>query len=392
MDTLDQLTRISADMAVEIDSEPSVSAALAQFAPPDCVPGRSLTISDLPVQHACLPGGRTIPVLKTVLTSVCERNCNYCCFRSGRDTERFTFKPDELAKVVVQLHQQGVIRGTFLSSGVAGGGIRTQDRLIDTAEILRTKMGYRGYIHLKIMPGAERAQVERAMQLADRVSINLEGPNTRRLALLAPMKVFMEELLAPMRWVEEIRQTQPPHLGWNGRWPSTTTQFVVGAVGENDLELLQTTAYLTRNLHLARGYFSGFRPVDRTPFEERAPVNQVRVNRLYQASFLLRDYEFELEEMPFVGSGDLPLEVDPKLGWARQNLGEAPVEVNRANRRELLHIPGFGPKAVRSILEYRRRHPLHNIEDLKALGIQVNRAVPFILINGRRPAMQMALW
>ncbi|MCL4528609.1 MAG: hypothetical protein M1282_04270, partial [Chloroflexi bacterium] len=180
------------------------------------------------VHPAQLPNGQTIKLLKTLLTSACERDCFYCPFRAGRDFRRATFKPDEFANVFMELNRRGIAEGTFLSSGIAGGGIRTQDKLIDTAEILRNKLGFRGYIHLKIMPGAEKAQVERAMQLADRVSVNLEAPNTERLSRLAPHKQFLDELLQPLKWVEEIRKSVPSYKGWNGRWPSTTTQFVVG--------------------------------------------------------------------------------------------------------------------------------------------------------------------
>ncbi len=123
--------------------------------------------------------------------------------------------------------------GIFLSSGIAAGGANTQNKILDTAEILRKRLGFRGYMHLKIMPGAEKGQVERAMQFADRVSINLEAPNTDRLAKLAPHKVFLEELLQPLKWVEEIRRTQPAYKFWNGKYPSTVTQFVAGGSDES---------------------------------------------------------------------------------------------------------------------------------------------------------------
>jgi predicted DNA-binding helix-hairpin-helix protein len=256
---------------------------------------------------------------------------------------------------------------------------------------LRQKLKFQGYLHLKIVPGAERAQVERAMQLADRVSINLEGPNSQRLAALAPHKTFMEELLQPLRWVEEIRRTQPAHQGWNGRWPSSTTQFVVGGVGERDVELLGTTAALHQQVHLARPYFSGFNPVENTPLENQPPSNPRRQQRLYQASFLLRDYGFDLEEMPFNGHGDLPLDTDPKLAWARQNFGQAPLEINRADREQLLRIPGIGLKGVQAILKARCSTPLRSLNDLKALGIVPVRAAPFILLDGKRPDLQLEL-
>src|SRR5512146_2508665 len=147
------------------------------------------------VHPAVLPNGQHIKLLKTLLTSVCERDCYYCPFQAGRDFRRATFRPEEFARLFVDLTRKGIAEGVFLSSGVAGGGMRTQDRLLDAADIMRHKLGFRGYIHLKIMPGAERAQVERAMQLANRVSINLEAPNSERLARLAPHKEFFEELV-----------------------------------------------------------------------------------------------------------------------------------------------------------------------------------------------------
>ncbi len=277
------------------------------------------------VHPAHVPNGQTIKLLKTLLTSACERDCYYCPFRAGRDFRRATFKPEEFANVFIELNRKGIAEGTFLSSGIASGGMRTQDQLLDAADILRNKFGFRGYVHLKIMPGAEKAQVERAMQLADRVSVNLEAPNTNRLAKLAPHKLFLDELLRPLRWVEEIRKGQPAYKGWNGRWPSTTTQFVVGGADENDLELLATTAWLNKNVRLKRAYFSAFSPIADTPLENKTATNPLRARRLYQASFLLRDYGFDLEDMPFVDDGFLPLLLDPKLAWAQLNLKSGPL-------------------------------------------------------------------
>lgn len=347
---------------------------------------------ELPIYRAVMPGGRRIPLLKTMLTSACERDCNYCCFRAGRDCSRTTFQKEELAQAFMRLYQAKLVEGLFLSSGMAGGGIKTQDRLIAVAEILRFKLGFRGYLHLKIMPGAEKAQVERAMQLADRVSINLEAPNTYRLAALAPHKAFMDELLQPLRWVEQIRTSMPSHLGWNGHWPSSTTQFVVGGAGEHDIELLSTTEKLNQQVRLARAYYSGFNPVEGTPLENMPPVNPWRQHRLYQASFLLRDYAFNLEEMPFNPEGDLPLKTDPKQAWADQNLREGQVEINRAERIELLRVPGIGPKGANRIILARKQHRICSLDDLKALGIRPSRAAPYILLDGWKPPVQLSLF
>jgi predicted DNA-binding helix-hairpin-helix protein len=344
------------------------------------------------VHPAQLPNGKQIHLLKTLLSSACERDCYYCPFRAGRDFRRATFKPEEFANLFNKLHQAKSAEGIFLSSGIAAGGANTQNRILDTAEILRKRHGFRGYMHLKIMPGAERGQVERAMQLADRVSVNLEAPNTERLAKLAPHKMFFEELLQPLKWVEEIRRSQPAHKFWNGRYPSTVTQFVAGGADESDLELLTTTNWLTKNVRLKRAYFSAFHPISDTPLENKAAVDPLREHRLYQASFLLRDYGYDLEEMPFLQDGNLPLTTDPKLAWAQMNMADRPLEINRAEKRELLRVPGIGLKGVEAILSARRTGKLSDLSSLRKLGIVVARAAPFLLLNGRRPASQLSMF
>ncbi len=348
--------------------------------------------NDLAVYHAKLPNGKTIPLLKTLLTSACERNCYYCPFRAGRNYRRVTFKPEEMAQTFMDMYRAGLVEGLFLSSGIIGGGVKTQDKLLDTVTILRQKHRFRGYVHLKIMPGAEKGQVRTAMKLADRLSVNLEAPNDRRLAELAPKKEFVRELVTPLRWVEEIRQEEPGHLGWNGRWPSTATQFVVGGVDESDLELLSTAEYLHKQLKLTRVYYSNFSPVPDTPLENRPAANPWREHRLYQASFLFRDYNFDLEEMPFDPAGNLPLDTDPKLAWAYANLRENPVEVNRASRQELLRVPGIGPKGAEVIMAARRRGTLGEVRHLQQIGVQTRRLKPFVLLDGKRPTYQLPLF
>ena len=344
------------------------------------------------VHPAVLPNGQKIKLLKTLLSSACELDCFYCPFRSGRDFRRVSLQPEEFARLFSLLTHKGITEGIFLSSGLTGGGILTQDKLLDTADILRYKLGFRGYIHLKVMPGSERSQVERAMQLADRVSVNLEAPNTQRLAKLAPHKQYIDELLQPLRWMDEIRRTQPAHLGWKGHWPSSVTQFVAGGAGESDLELLSSTQYLYRKLGLKRIYFSRFNPIPNTPLENQAPTPMIREYRLYQASFLLRDYGFEVEELPFETNGLLPVQQDPKLAWAQNNIFEQPIEINNAERHMLLRIPGIGLKSADAILRMRKQTKIGDMSVLTKIGITVDRAAPFLLLNGRRPAFQPSLF
>ena len=346
----------------------------------------------LGVTEVHLPNGKMMPLLKTMMTTACERNCHYCPFRAGRSkTRRVTFRPDEMARAFLDMRRAGAVDGLFLSSGIIGGGTRAQDKLLDTVEIVR-RAGYRGYIHLKIMPGAERDQVLRAAQLADRLSINLEAPTPARLAALAPKKQFAEELLTPLRWLEEIRRDRPPHENVLGRWPSSVTQFVVGVVGESDLELLGATQHLMRTASLKRAYYSAFHPVVDTPLENHPAEDPWREHRLYQASFLFRDYGFDLEEMPFDAAGRLPLDTDPKRAWAVANLRESPVEVNRADREALLRVPGIGPKGAEAILRARRQATLREVGDLRRIGVRTKDIEPFVLLDGRRPEYQLRLF
>jgi predicted DNA-binding helix-hairpin-helix protein len=385
MDAVDTLKLLASQMSFEADGEPRISSS-----PPACFSPKERDQAF--VHPAQLPNGKKIMLLKTLLSSACERNCYYCPFRAGRDFRRATFKPDEFAGLFNKMNQGGLAEGVFLSSGLAGGGVRTQDKLLDTAQILRKKYQYRGYLHLKIMPGAEKDQVYRAMQLADRVSVNLEAPNTERLAKLAPQKTFFEELLQPLKWVEEFRRTVPASKFWNGRWPSTVTQFVAGGSDESDLELLTMTNWLNKNVRLKRAYFSAFHPIPDTPLENKPAVDPIREHRLYQASFLLRDYGFDLEDLPFTVEMNLPLHTDPKQAWAQMYLINTPIEINKAGKRELIRVPGIGLKGADAIISVRKSTQLRDLSSLKKLGIVAERAAPYVLLAGRKADKQMTLF
>lgn len=346
----------------------------------------------IPIHLAAVPGGRRFPLLKVMLTTACEHNCFYCPFRAGRNHRRVTFQPDELAHTIIRTHSAGLIERVFLSTGIFNGGANTQNKLLDTAVILRKKLDYHGYLHIKIMPGAEHGQVLQAMRLADRISTNLEAPNPPRLNTLAPEKDFERELLRPLRWAHELRRSTSSRQGWQGRWPSTTTQFVVGAAGESDLELLSTVEYLFRQLRLMRVYFEAFSPVHDTPMESHPPENVVRQQRLYEASFLLRDYGFDLDELPFTLDGKLPLHKDPKQAYADQELRAAPIELNIADRDSLLRVPGIGPQTADRLLTLRRQGRLRDLDLLRSQHLISERSAPYILLDGKQPTHQPKLF
>ncbi len=338
------------------------------------------------ISNVMTPKG-PMPVLRTMMTTACERNCFYCPFRAGRSSaERLTFQPDEMAAGFLRIQKAGLVDGLFLSSGIVGGSVKAQDKIIDTAEILRKQQNYGGFIHLKVMPGAEFEQVRRAMQLADRVSVSLEGATQGRLAQLAPQKKFWDELMQRLLWMEQIQREERVRA-------SSVTQFVVGAVGDTDLELISLSEKLYQQAGLRRVYFSSFFPVPDTPFENLPPASSKRQHRLYQASFLLRDYNWETEDIGFGADQNLRLDVDPKQAWADLYLRGAPVELNRADRQTLLRVPGIGPKSADRILRARRQGRLTDLKELRALGMpSPHKAAPYVLLNGRQPTHQMALF
>ena len=354
------------------------------------------------VSHLTTPDGQRKPIFKVLQTSACENDCRYCAFRAGRDFRRAHLTPDELALSFDQMYRAGVVEGMFLSSGVMGT-TRTMDEMLATTELARQKYGFRGYIHLKLLPGAEPAQIARAIELADRVSVNLEGPTAERLAFLAPRKE-LANLLGPLRTAAEIIRRDhtpdpsPGKRGETGRGNrfgnarlGISTQFVVGPAGESDRELLATSQMLYRQAGLARAYYSAFSPLKDTPLEHLTPTHPTREFRLYQADWLLRYYNFAAAELPFDADGRLSQEIDPKAAWAQVHPERFPVEVNRAPLGELLRVPGIGPFSARAIVQARRQGSLRELGDLRKLGARAERAAPYVTLGGRRPPYQMPL-
>src|SRR5437588_3796740 len=348
------------------------------------VPYQSRSLAEC-ITNVSTPTGKR-PILKTMLTTACERNCHYCPFRAGRSKmKRMTFTPDELASGLDTMQRAGQVQGMFLSSGIIKGSVITQDKILDTAEIIRNRYQYQGYLHLKVMPGIEYEQLYRLMQLADRVSVNLEGPTQERLDALAPKKDFQRELLSMLQLAEQIRRTHPYE-----KLAGTVTQFVVGAVGDTDQELLSLSNRLYQRYGLTRAYYSGFSPVIQTPFENLPATDPLREHRLYQASFLLRDYGWGVEDLPFMNDGNLQLELDPKRAWAEMHLRSDPIDIMKASRKQLLRVPGIGPVGADAILRARRLGRLTELSHLRQLNIRApEQAVPYILLDGRKAAIQM---
>lgn len=329
------------------------------------------------IYNASCGGGHTIPLLKTLLTSRCTGGCRYCAIRSPRDVRRATATPDEMARTFEQMLTASLVRGIFLSSGIYPDAITAMDRLIDTAAILRRKLSYRGYLHLKVLPGAEAGQVEAAARLSSRISVNLEAPTRERVRALAPGKSTTRLLRDQLDTLGDLaRHGSLPRSGW-------TTQFVVGPAGESDGELLRTSERLYRGRALRRAYYSRFDPVAGTPLEGHEPTATVRQHRLYQADSLMRWYGFTTDELCLDDRGNLPTECDPKAAWAVRHPERFPVEVNEAEPPVLLRVPGLGPKAVRRIVQARREGRIDDVTKLRQLGASPRRCAGFVTLVGK---------
>jgi len=397
MDAAEKLRVLISDAAFECEGGKSASARAVQQ-----LKEQRLRES---IYHAKVPGG-TMPLLKTLLTNACIKNCAYCPIAAYCDHRVVSFKPDEMARLFMAMHKAGLVNGLFLSSGVVRDPDTTQELLNDTAKILRTRYGFRGYIHLKVMPGASLEAIKEAARWANRISVNAEAPNEQRLKAIAPDKSFQSEMLPTlkriaeiitqrrMEWLERQGVVQRIGRGWLADLDelasvptppvlSSTTQFVVGAAGESDKELLQTVVQFYRQFQLGRAYFSAFRPICGTKMEDAPAETPVREHRLYQADFLLRRYNFELDELPFDEQGNLPRDVDPKLAWALRHPERFPVEVTKAEREELLRVPGIGPETAERIVKARKEGTLLTAEDLQRLGVRLKRAAPFLTLRGK---------
>jgi predicted DNA-binding helix-hairpin-helix protein len=341
------------------------------------------------IYNAQQEGGGTTRLFKVLQTNACKFACKYCFTSCAIRRKRTSFKPDELASTFISLSERKQVDGLFLSSGIVPDAGTTMEKMLGTVERLRERAGYRGYIHLKLIPGASYDLIERAVALADRVSLNLEAPNAERLAELAPEKEFEISMWRRLVWARQAIERRRA-LGLPAA-RSITTQFVVGAAGESDRELLSTVARARQSFGLRRSYFSAFHPIARSPFADAPAEDPLRAARLYQAEFMLRDYGFLADELPYGADGLLPRDRTPKQAWAEHHLHE-PVEINLASREQLLRVPGIGPKSADKIIAARRETRLRDPAQLRRLGATIDWAMPYVLLDGRRAPEQLRLW
>lgn len=342
------------------------------------------------------PGMRTT-LLRILMTNACSYNCHYCPMRRDRPMPRTLLKPEELVRIFLAAHGKGWCQGLFITTGIPGRPVRVMDDLIQVLELLRERHRFGGYIHVKLVPGADETQIGRLTALASRVSLNFEAPCGASLRQIAPDKSFsttMHDFERVRSLVLGEREAQaygkprdPLHPGGTA---GMTMQFVVGATPDTDRRLLGTVDALQAGGGVHHAHFSAFRPISDTPLESMPATPALREHRLYQATYLLQSYGFTADEIVYGQNGNLPLAVDPKCGWALAHPERFPVEVRTASYEELVRVPGIGPLAARRILGERGSSVLRTLADLRKLGVHTVRAGGFLTLGGRR--LQTKRW
>jgi predicted DNA-binding helix-hairpin-helix protein len=330
-------------------------------------------------------------LLRILMTNACSYNCHYCPMRRDRNMPRTLLKPEELVKIFLAARAKGWCEGLFITTGIPGRPTKVIDDLITVLELLRVKHGFAGYVHVKMPPGGDPAQIERLTALASRVSINLETPCGQTLEQIAPEKKLDETLVSLERSRTLVNFARELERDGRRRDPlapggvaGMTMQFVVGATRDDDRSIVGkvTSLYAGGGIHHA--HFSAFRPIRDTPMENTKATPALREQRLYQVDYLLRQYGFAPGEIVYDGGGNLPLTADPKCAWALAHPTAFPVEVTTADYETLVRVPGIGPLSARRIVAERHTAVLRGLADLKKLGVITKRAAGFVTLRGRR--------
>lgn len=337
--------------------------------------------------HAFAADGRCISLLKILYTNECVFNCAYCQNNCNSDVPRASFTPDEVCTLTLEFYRRNYIEGLFLSSGILISPNYTMDLIYQTLYKLRNEHHFNGYIHVKAIPGADPVLIEKAGFLADRMSINLELPTSDGLKKLAPYK-SRNTILKPMRQIQNGITENKNELMICQKAPKfvpagQSTQMIIGATPESDFQIMSVADALYKNFNLKRVFYSAFINVNQNSNLPVLPGGPplLREHRLYQADWLLRYYQFSVDELLSEDKPDFNIYLDPKCDWALRHLEYFPVEINRASYHELLRVPGIGYKSAERIVKARRNNRL-DFSDLKKIGVVLKRALYFITCSG----------
>lgn len=344
------------------------------------------TVGGIGICHSFAEDGRCISLLKIMLSNSCIFDCAYCINRRTNDIPRATLSVSELVTLTMEFYRRNYIEGLFLSSGIVRNADYTMERLVRVAKDLRLTHKFNGYIHLKSIPGASRELVNEAGLYADRLSVNLEIPTEENLKLLAPEKDH-KSIFAPMSYIKQgilINKEDKRKFRHVPRFvpAGQSTQMIIGATPETDKDILYLSSSLYNTPTMRRVYYSGYVSVNtydnRLPILKQPPL--VRENRLYQADWLMRFYQFDVKEIVDEVNPNLDLDIDPKLGWALRHPEMFPIDINRADYEMILRIPGIGVKSARLIVSSRQFGKL-GYYSLKKMGVVMKKAQYFITCN-----------
>ena len=328
------------------------------------------------IYNATGPDGCKIPLFKTLMTNKCVNDCKYCINQSKRNFTRLELSPEELARAFLSYYNNDYVQGLFLSSGIAKDVDDTMEKMLDVINILRKQYGYADYIHFKVIPGANKDSIKRAMSLANRVSLNIESATSDGLSQISSNKDYNKDILKRISWIDSISKKNNSII-----CSSSTTQMIVGANDETDVEILSRIKSLYNNYNLSRSYFSSFSPVEGTELEKREECNKNRTSKLYHADSLLNIYKFELDELVFEENNQLSINEDPKyLSALKRDIFH--LEINSASFYELIRVPGIGTISAKRIMAIRKKKPFKKMIDLRKLGVVIDRAEPFIKLDG----------
>ena len=330
--------------------------------------------------HTYTEDGRCVSLLKILLTNYCIYDCAFCVSRKSNDVKRAAFTVDEVVDITMNFYRRNYIEGLFLSSGIFKNADFTMERLLRIVKKLRLEENYNGYIHLKTIPGASDDLIREAGLYVDRMSINLELPTEKGLQLVAPEKDH-DSVRKPLQFVNETIKEYKNERKIIKHTPSfvpagQSTQMVIGATPENDFQIMSVADEFYKTYNLKRVYYSGYIPINNEhkalpQIGTRPPL--IRENRLYQTDWLLRFYDFKLDEILDPNFNQLDLDIDPKLSWALRNPQLFPIDINTADYQMIIRIPGVGRGSALKIIKARKFGKLREYQ-VKKMGIAFNRA------------------
>lgn len=313
---------------------------------------------------------KTCRIFKTLMDNTCKFDCKYCQNSNGK-CKKVAYSPNELVTLFDYLHKKLAVEGLFLSSGVNGDPDKVTEKMIEAVTKLRYEKKFKGYIHFKVLPGTSYSLMKQASSLANRMSINLEAPNRNVMSELSSCKDYKIDILRRQSWISRFNLRG-----------GQATQMILNNLS-SDKDVLKMANWEYNNLGLRRVYYSAFKPIKDTPLEGEKAESPFRQNKLYNVDFMLREYGFKLKEFySMMDDGMLPAG-DPKMALAKANF-EGALDINSATYDELLRVPGIGPKTA---LEIKRQGKITKYEQLARFGVRIERAKPFLDVDGKRQAM-----